>query len=195
MPPARRGRPARVRRGQEGTIAGTPYGRPKGVVSTIIALVLWIGSCVGIWLITKYQLEHNVYKLLQVVDMMGHDVVYETGKELMNVPSITPESLSEATKEIVNRLCLYRTLILGILELLLMIWPMLEYWFKFHNPRGLRDSYKWYVPVVIMCIVSLITIVIADAILVAFGWITLLTFAVILAVIFIPRLGPSLRPR
>ena len=94
-----------------------------------------------------------------------------------------------------NRLCLYRTLILGILELLLMIWPMLEYWFKFHNPRGLRDSYKWYVPVVIMCIVSLITIVIADAILVAFGWITLLTFAVILAVIFIPRLVPSLQPR
>ncbi|MBP0972813.1 MAG: hypothetical protein J5851_02795 [Oscillospiraceae bacterium] len=178
-----------------GTIAGTPRERSKGVVSTIIALILWIVSCVGIWLITKYQLEHNVYKLLQVVEKMGRDVVYETGKELMNVPSITPESLSEATKEIVNKLCLYRTLILGILELLLMIWPMLEYWFKFHNPRGLRDNYKWYVPVVIMCIVSLITIVIADAILVAFGWITLLTFAVILAVIFIPRLVPSLRPR
>ena len=173
----------------------SPENRSKGVIATVIAVLLWIGSCVAIWFMSRYQLEHNVYKLLGVVDLMGRDVVYKTGKGLIGVSSITPESLGEASKEIVNKLSLYRTLILGIVELLLMIWPMLEYWLSFRKVSGMKDPYKWYVPVVIMCIIALIATVIADAIVLALGWMTLLSLAVVLAVIFIPRLTPALQPR
>ncbi|MBR3631414.1 MAG: hypothetical protein IKN55_13215 [Oscillospiraceae bacterium] len=195
MPPRRKQRksPALLARDKGKIIY--PSNRSKGVVSTVIAMLFWIGFCVAIWFISRYQLEHNVYKLLGVVDLMGRDVVYETGKGLIGNVAITTESIGEASREIVNKLSLYRTLILGILELLLMIYPMLEYWLCFRRSTGMRDSYKWYVPVIIMCIISLIAIVIADAIVLALGWMTLLSLAVIFAVIFIPRLTPALQPR
>lgn len=192
MPPARR-RPSRGSNARSrGRIIDRAH-RSKGIIATVIAALLWIVSCVAIWFMTKYQLEHNVYKLLGVVDLMGRDAVYKAGKNLIGVTAITPESIGEASKEIINKLCLYRTLILGILEVLLMIWPMLEYWLCFHKAVGMRDNYKWYVPVVIMCIISLIAIVIADAIVLALGWITLVSLLIILAVIFIPRI--FLQPR
>ena len=192
MPPARR-RPSRGSNARSrGRIIDRAH-RSKGIIATVIAALLWIVSCVAIWFMTKYQLEHNVYKLLGVVDLMGRDAVYKAGKNLIGVTAITPESIGEASKEIINKLCLYRTLILGILEVLLMIWPMLEYWLSFHKAVGMRDNYKWYVPVVIMCIISLIAIVIADAIVLALGWITLVSLLIILAVIFIPRI--FLQPR
>lgn len=195
MPPARRRRRPGGGSGRNRDRITAPANRPKGITATIIAFLLWAASCAAIWFITKYQLEHNVYKLIGLVDLMGRDAVYKAGKGLIGVTAITPESIGEASREIINKLCLYRTLILGVLELLLMIWPMLEYWFCFHKAVGMRATYKWYVPVVIMCIISLIAIVIADAIVLALGWITLVSLLVILAVIFIPRITPALQPR
>ena len=74
MPPARR-RPSGGNARSRGRIIDRAH-RSKGVIATVIAALLWIASCVAIWFITKYQLEHNVYKLLGVVDLMGRDIFW-----------------------------------------------------------------------------------------------------------------------
>lgn len=189
--PARKGRGGkRPGRRPNGPMTVTNYqpNHYKGIIATVIALILWMLTCIAIWFITKYQLEHDLAKLIGVVDLMGRDLVYEAGINFASYATISPESLGQAAREIINRLCLYRTLILGILELVLMIWPMVEYLCFFHHATSLRDHYKWYVPVVAMCIVCLIVVVIADFIVLALGWITLIQLLVLAAVIFIPRL-------
>ena len=143
------------------------------VKSLILALVIWVAVCVAVWFIGRHNLEVNTARLLGV--SLRFDV---TG----------------AGEEILTRLTLYTTLVLGILQLLLMIWPMLEYLFKFHKAVGMKASYKWYICPVAASIIGLLVIVIADAVVFQLGWITLIQLAGLLAVIFIPRVVPALQP-
>lgn len=91
------------------------------------------------------------------------------------------------TSEIINGIILKITLILSAIQLLLMIWPMCEYLFKFHYLTNMMDSYKWYLPFAIMTAVSLIVILITNKIFGVVGWITLLQIVGIMVVICVPR--------
>lgn len=148
--------------------------RPDLAVKTIIiAMLVWVAVCTAVWFIGKHNLETNAAKLL------GATTFFDIGGAL---------------EEVIIRLTLYTTIVLGIVQLLLMIWPMLEYLFKFHKAVGMKAKYKWYVCPVASSILGLIVIVIADAVVFQFGWITLVQLAGLLAVIFIPRLIPAFHP-
>ena len=144
------------------------------VKTIIIAALIWIGMCVAVWFIAKHNLEAYTVKLLGV-------------SELFDVGG--------AKDEIITRITLYTTIILGVVQLLLMLWPMLEYLFKFHKAVGIKDHYKWFVCPVASLIIGLVTIVIADAVVFQLGWITLLQLVALAAVIFIPRVVPAFQPR
>ncbi|MCR4646166.1 MAG: hypothetical protein K5695_12295 [Oscillospiraceae bacterium] len=83
---------------------------------------------------------------------------------------------------------LIATLIMSAIALVLMIWPMCEYLFIFHNPIGLQDHYKWWLCPLIACLIDLPVIAIASAALLQFGWATLIVLVALFASAWIPRL-------
>lgn len=91
------------------------------------------------------------------------------------------------TEKIINGIIMKITLILSFVQLLLMIWPICEYLFKFHYLTNMMDNYKWYLPFTIMIVVSLITILIVNKIFMVIGWTTLLQIVGIMIVICVPR--------
>lgn len=103
------------------------------------------------------------------------------------IPKLSWFSLVAGGEDIELRIRVIRLIILEVTQLILMIWPMIEYLFAFHRVTTIRDKYKWYLPFAIMICVSFVAILIVNAATLTTGWITLIQMVGILAVICIPR--------
>ncbi|MBQ7002945.1 MAG: hypothetical protein IJN57_03090 [Oscillospiraceae bacterium] len=131
--------------------------RHKGVSSIVICLILWIIYCVAAWF------------------LIGEKMGYYSGE------------LDNYLKDIYSDERWKRTIINGIIQFLLMIWPMCEYLFVFHRPVGLKDRYKWYVPFIVMICITLAVVILVNALTLTLGWLTLVQILLAMAVIMIPR--------
>lgn len=136
--------------------------RSNGIKSIVISLITWMLVGVAIWFLLP--------SLFQ--------------KEMLEDVNA---SLSSQVKSVDLEWRLIRTIVLLVVQLGLMVWPMIEYLFVFHHQKNIHDKYKWYVPFILMICVCIPIILIADAVILAVGWITLIQILGILIVICIPR--------
>ena len=90
--------------------------------------------------------------------------------------------------EILSSIHIIQVVVLSLVHLAAMIYPMWEYWFKYHIRTMVADRYVWYIPVIISFIVGVSAFALVDTIMFAFGWITLIQIVGFAIVVFIPRL-------
>lgn len=146
------------------TIMGKPQNRSKGVISIILCFVVLIAECLGFWFLSERQFSGN----------------HLTG------------TLRSFDAGMFESLLIKRTVILGVIQFLLMLYPMIEYLFVFHNAarkskHAKYDRYTWYVCPVIAGLVSLVTIFVASGILLTDFWIILIQIMAMAIVILVPR--------
>lgn len=95
--------------------------------------------------------------------------------------------LSSVSGDIQQKIKIIKTIWTLVVELLIFLYPMIDYLFFYHAANTARDPYNWVIHVLISSLVGLILIFITDAILGLVGWITLIQILCLAIVVAVPR--------
>lgn len=140
--------------------------RGYGVMGIVVHIVIFLLLLLIIWLLTQRQVS-GVESIAWLLEQAGYVDV--------------------------QALKIGRTLVLGIINLIPLIFSLLEFLLKFHNPHrpnvtGKDKKYKWYVGAISIYCIGVVAILIASGVMLADFWIILTQLLALAIAVFVPRI-------